>query len=69
MGTINLESIDRPLDFLNQCRQIGREIIVKLKDGKEFSGTLIAFDIHINLVLNTTKGIGFIRGENVVFIS
>lgn len=62
-----LKSIERPLDFLNQCK--GKNVIVKLKDGKEISGNLIAFDIHVNLVIDNEKGTGFIRGENVVFIS
>lgn len=65
---VELNSIERPLDFLNQCK--GKEIIVKLENDKEISGTLIAFDIHINLVVEGNDGIiGFIRGDNVVFVS
>lgn len=62
-----LKHIERPLDFLDQCK--GKDVIVTLESGKEISGTLIAFDIHINLVLNSLNKIGFIRGDNVVFIS
>ena len=66
---VELNSIERPLDFLNQCK--GNEIIVKLENDKEISGTLIAFDIHINLVVKSSIDgkIGFIRGDNVVFVS
>lgn len=64
---IELNSIERPLDYLNQCK--GKEVIVTLENGKEVSGTLIAFDIHINLIVKTLDKIGFIRGDNVVFVS
>lgn len=64
---VELSKIERPLDFLNQCK--GKRILVRLESGKEISGTLIAFDIHINLVLDTDKEVGFIRGDNVVFIA
>jgi small nuclear ribonucleoprotein (snRNP)-like protein len=64
---VELNSIERPLDYLNQCK--GREVIVTLENGKEITGTLIAFDIHINLIVKTLDKIGFIRGDNVVFVS
>lgn len=70
--------IDRPLDLLNASK--GKKVIVDLDDGRQFSGELIAFDIHINIVLNnaselkkgevtTTFGQVFFRGDSVVFIS
>lgn len=64
---VNREGIERPLDFLNQCK--GKQILVKLNNGRDVSGTLLAFDIHINLVMETNKELGFIRGDNVVFVS
>lgn len=64
---VELNSIERPLDYLNQCK--GKEVIVTLENGKEITGTLIAFDIHINLIVKTLDKIGFIRGDNVVFVS
>jgi small nuclear ribonucleoprotein (snRNP)-like protein len=64
---VELNSIERPLDYLNQCK--GKEVIVTLENGKEVTGTLIAFDIHINLIVKTLDKIGFIRGDNVVFVS
>ncbi len=53
---------------------------MQLKSGKQFVGTLVAFDIHINVVLENAKeiengeqtrsyGLTFLRGDTIVFIS
>jgi small nuclear ribonucleoprotein len=71
-------SIERPLDLLNQSK--GKEILVQLKSDRQLVGTLLAFDIHINIVLNNSKelvngeikrniGLTFIRGDTIVYIS
>jgi len=68
----------RPLDALNAARN--KRVIVELKNGKQFVGNLISFDIHINTVLEnaeeradgeTKRSLGkiFIRGDTIVFIS
>lgn len=68
----------RPLDMLNNSR--GKRVIVDLKNGRQLSGILKAFDIHINTVLENaeeskdgqpTKKLGhvFIRGDTIIFIS
>ena len=73
-----VNGIERPLDLLNTSR--GKEVLVRLKDDKEFVGTLLAFDIHINLVLDNVKemesgsqkkslGLTFLRGDNIIYIS
>jgi len=70
--------IERPLDLLNSSR--GKEVLVQLKGDKQFVGTLLAFDIHINLVLDNTKemqnneikrnvGLAFLRGDTIIFVS
>jgi len=70
--------IERPLDLLNNSK--GKEILVQLKGEKQFVGTLLAFDIHINIVLDNAKemqdgelkrsyGLTFLRGDTIVFIS
>ncbi|MEK6875142.1 MAG: LSM domain-containing protein [Nanoarchaeota archaeon] len=70
--------IERPLDLLNSSR--GKEVLVQLKGDKQFVGTLLAFDIHINLVLDNTKemqnneikrnvGLTFLRGDTIIFVS
>ena len=71
-------AIERPLDLLNQSK--GKEILVHLKNNKQMVGTLLAFDIHINIVLDNAKemvdgeakrnlGIAFVRGDTIIFIS
>ena len=73
-----VNKIERPLDVLNMSK--GKEILVQLKAGKQFVGTLLAFDIHINVVLDNAKeiengeqsksyGLTFLRGDTIVFIS
>lgn len=68
----------RPLDTLNAARN--KRVLVELKNGKQFTGKLKAFDIHINTVLEdaeervnneATRKIGtvFIRGDTIIFIS
>lgn len=69
---------DRPLDTLNQSR--GKKVLVELKNGKQFTGTLKAFDIHINTVLEDANEIEnneikrkigkvFLRGDTIILIS
>ncbi|MEM4181996.1 MAG: LSm family protein [Candidatus Pacearchaeota archaeon] len=71
-------NIERPLDLLNNSR--GKEILVQLKNGKQMVGTLKAFDIHVNIVLDNAKeiendqqtkvyGTTFLRGDTIIFIS
>ena len=70
--------IERPLDLLNQSK--GKEILVQLKSDRQLVGTLVAFDIHINIVLDNAKemqnnelkrniGLTFLRGDTIIFIS
>ncbi|MBI5390709.1 small nuclear ribonucleoprotein [Candidatus Woesearchaeota archaeon] len=68
----------RPLDMLNESRN--KRVMVELKNGKQYVGTLRAFDIHINVVLanademqdNESKrkmGSVFLRGDTIILIS
>jgi len=68
----------RPLDALNRARD--KKVIVDCKNGKQYVGTLRAFDIHINVVLDETEervngevsrklGNTFIRGDTINLIS
>lgn len=70
--------IERPLDLLNVSK--GKEVLVQLKGEKQFVGTLVAFDIHINVVLDNAKemdsgnvkkniGLTFLRGDTIIYIS
>lgn len=73
-----VNGFERPLDLLNNSK--GKEVLVRLKGEKEFVGTLLAFDIHINLVLDNVKemqdgevkkslGLTFLRGDTIIYIS
>ena len=73
-----VNGIERPLDLLNNSK--GQEVLVTLKGEKQFVGTLLAFDIHINLVMDNVKemenneikrnlGLTFLRGDTIIFIS
>ena len=68
----------RPIDALNNSRN--KRVIVELKNAKQFIGKLIAFDIHINTVLEDAEeyvngelkrklGTVFIRGDTITVIS
>lgn len=73
-----VNGIERPLDLLNNSR--GKEILVQLKNDRQMVGKLLAFDIHINIVLDNAKevtngevkrniGLTFLRGDTIIFIS
>jgi len=73
-----VNGIERPLDLLNSAK--GKEVLIQLKNDRQFVGTLLAFDIHINIVLDNTKemqagevkrsiGLTFLRGDTIIFIS
>lgn len=68
----------RPLDVLN--KSLKTPVLVRLKGGREFRGTLDGYDVHMNLVLLDAEeiqggeivrkmGSVIIRGDTVVFIS
>ncbi len=68
----------RPLDALNKARN--KKVLVELKNGKQFIGTIVSFDIHINTVLEEAEervdgeitrklGTVFIRGDTITIIS
>ena len=73
-----VNGIERPLDVLNNAK--GSEGLVQLKNNRQMVGTLLAFDIHINVVLDNTReivegedkrsfGLTFLRGDTIIFIS
>ena len=68
----------RPLDALNKAK--GKRVVVELKNQKTYVGSLNAFDIHINVVLDDAEemvdgevkrklGVVFIRGDTITIIS
>jgi len=70
--------VERPLDALNQAR--GKRVLIELKNKRQITGTLKAFDIHINVVLDDAEeredgevvrklGSVFVRGDMIVLVS
>ena len=70
--------MERPLDALNAAKN--KRVIVELKNKKELTGILRAFDIHLNTVLDDAEeledgkvrrklGQVLIRGDMVLLIS
>jgi len=69
---------NRPFDLLNDS--IGKEVLVTLKGAVQVRGTLKAFDVHMNIVLEnaeqlengeakTKYGKLMVRGDSVIMIS
>jgi len=60
-------------------RNISKSILVKLRNNSEVRGRLVGYDQHMNLILddaeeidgkeNIKRGLMFIRGDTIVFIS
>jgi small nuclear ribonucleoprotein len=69
----------KPLDVLN--KSLKSPVIVRIRGGREFRGTLEGYDLHMNLVLSDAEELGsdssvktfageiLMRGDNVVYIS
>ncbi len=70
-------AIERPLDALNLAKN--KPVVVELKNGMVIRGKLLAFDIHLNVVLDDAEqlednevkrkfGRLLIRGDTVILI-
>lgn len=70
--------MERPLDALNQAK--GKRVIIELKNKRQVLGTLQAFDIHINVVVDDAEehedgkllrklGRIFVRGDMILMIA
>ena len=76
---MNMVNKPKPLDVLNKA--LKSPVIVRIRGGREFRGTLEGYDMHMNLVLsdaeelnrdatvNSFGGEVLMRGDNVVYIS
>lgn len=67
----------RPLDVLDRAK--GKRVMLKLKNGSELTGTLQAFDLHLNMWLDDTEerkddrtvklGSTLVRGDTIIYAS
>jgi small nuclear ribonucleoprotein len=68
----------KPLSLLNQ--HINSSVLVELKGGRGYRGTLDGFDPHMNIVLRNAEELldhtpqrklelAIVRGDNVIYIS
>jgi small nuclear ribonucleoprotein len=68
----------KPLNLLKES--LSNRVIVELKGGREFRGTLDGYDVHMNLVLMEAEEMlngemvrktetTIVRGDNVIYIS
>ncbi len=68
----------RPFDVLNSA--LNNTVIIGMKGGTEFRGVMVAYDVHMNIVLEKAeqmvngevkRGVGtvLLRGDSVTFIS
>ena len=63
-----MNGVERPLDLLNSLK--GEDVIVNLKNtDNKIEGTLLAFDIHIKLVIKNKEKQLFIRGDIIETVS
>ena len=54
----------RPFDSLNNS--IDKQIVIQLKEGKDITGILKAFDAHMNLIIEKEETM-LVRGDNILF--
>ncbi|MFY9717596.1 MAG: LSM domain-containing protein [Thermoplasmata archaeon] len=68
----------KPLDVLQQS--LHKRVLVEMRGGRSFRGTLDAYDQHLNLVLSGAEevvkdvvtpktGVTLVRGDSIVYIS
>jgi len=68
----------RPFDVLNNS--LNKPVIIRLKGGTELRGTMTAYDVHMNIVLQDAEqlengevkrklGTMLVRGDSIVFFS
>ena len=60
------EKDKRPFDFLNERK--GKTIAITFNDGNAVVGTLLCFDIHLNICIKTFDGPKLIRGGSIKYI-
>ncbi len=67
----------RPLDVLEKAKE--KRVMIRLKNGAEITGILQAFDLHLNVWIESAEerkddkqvklGTVLIRGDTIIYIS
>jgi len=66
----------RPFDLIH--KSLKKEVVVSMKDGRSYSGTVMSYDENLNLFLSKAKEIDgskrefkslVLKGGNIVYIS
>ncbi len=60
------EKYPTPIETLHKLK--GSEVVVELRNKEKVSGKLVAFDLYINITLDTDKGTRFLQGTSVNII-
>ncbi len=69
---------ERPFDLIN--KSLGKQVLVRLKNGIVIRGKIVSFDAHMNIVIEDAEeledgnlkaklGTILLRGGNIIFIS
>lgn len=70
---------ERPFDLLN--KSIGKQVLIRMKNGDGIRGKVSSFDAHMNMVLEEAEELGddggsksklgtiLLRGGNILFVS
>ncbi len=78
MSGKGVQMAEKPLDIIH--RSLDEAVLIELKGGRNFRGTLKGYDTHMNLVLHKAEELHdgevvrnfeyvVIRGDSVVFVS
>ncbi|MEK6902514.1 MAG: LSM domain-containing protein [archaeon] len=78
MNNTSNQQASRPFDWLSES--INKNVLVELKGNLQFRGVLKAFDVHMNIVLESAESLDngepktkygkvVLRGDNILLIS
>ncbi|MHA1303594.1 MAG: LSm family protein [Candidatus Heimdallarchaeaceae archaeon] len=72
-----MSKTQKPMDLLNNARE--KQVLIRLRGNRRMRGTLKAYDIHLNLILENAEEISeegsvklgdiILRGDNVIMVS
>jgi len=77
IGVMTMSKTQKPMDLLNNARE--KTVLIRLRGNRRMRGTLKAYDVHLNLILENAEEIGeegliplgdiILRGDNVIMVS